>query len=948
MMPGKKPISSNAAYRRLLGYTKGFRRFFLYAFVGMAIYSIAEMQMARFVQVLIDDVFVSKDQAVIRSILLMLVLIVLGRSFGHLIQIYCMSAVSRGVIMTLRRDMFGKLLILPHRFYDKSSSGEIISSFSFNVEQIAESITNAITTIIQDSILIVFLIGLMVYTNAKLSVVLFVLLPLAAIIIYGVSSRFRKYSRRIQQTIGHVTHIVNEAVDGHQVIKIFGGEKQERKKFLTANQHNYQQNMRLTLTRSMTGAMVQLVAGAALIGVIYLSVSGWVGEVSPGDFSLFLVAMARMAPPLKHWTALNVQMQRGIAAAISIFELLDEEHEHDPGVIKLNRAKGNIEFKNVSFTYDESKGSVLKNLNFKIKSGDTVALVGRSGSGKSTIAKLLPRFYEVEEGQILLDNRNLNEYSLQDLRNQIAYVGQNVTLFNDTIANNIAYGRLGSTSREQIVAAAEAANAMDFISKLPDSLDTIVGEDGVLLSGGQRQRLAIARALLKDSPILILDEATSALDTESEKLIQGAIDNLVKNRTTIVIAHRLSTVEKADRILVLDNGSIVESGSHDELLKKDEQYASLYKLQFNTGDTSEPRVAEVEKSDIINFPIAGQDFLAVKPQSTSWEHLWYGYHPLAQLLAPIGYLFNMIVSFRRFLYRLGFFRSRRFKVPVIVVGNVTVGGTGKTPLVIWLANHLKARGYKPGIISRGYKGRSKVWPLVVTAETSAEIAGDEAAMIVARTNCPVVIGPDRKRDVGLLLDKYNCDIVISDDGLQHYALKRDIEIVVADGARGFGNGMMLPAGPMREPKSRLKEVDYIITNGARLPGSYPMTVSGGDLIAFNNISREAIKEWKGRTVHAVAAIGNPERFFNSLRDAGLQVIEHRFEDHYGFTKKDIIFNDNLAVVMTEKDAVKCKPLLDDDKAQRYWYLPVAANVTEEFTIKLDEHIEKLLNAKKAA
>ena len=940
-MSVNQSLSPNAAYRRLFGYTKGFRRFFLYAFIGMAIYSLAEMQMARFVQTLIDDVFVTRNEQIINSILIMLVFIVLGRSLGHLIQIYFMSAVSRGVILTLRKDMFRKLLVLPLSFYDKSSTGEVISSFSFNVEQIADSITTAITTIVQDTILIVFLVGLMVYTNARLSLVLFLLLPLAAIIIYGVSSRFRKYSRRIQQTIGRVTHIVNETVDGHQVVKIFGGERQERSKFAIANQHNYQQNMRLTLTRALTAAMVQLIAGAALLGVIYLSVSGWVGDVSPGDFSLFLVAMARMAPPLKHWTNLNAQMQRGIAAAISIFELLDEEPEQDTGSLELNQAKGRIDFKNVSFGYDPNKGGVLNNINFNVKPSETVALVGRSGSGKSTIVKLLPKFYEVNQGEILLDGKNINRYALRNLRNQIAYVGQNITLFNDTIANNIAYGGSIEASREDIVAAAKAANAMDFIDQMPEGLDTIVGEDGILLSGGQRQRLAIARALLKDSPILILDEATSALDTESEQMIQAAIDNLVKDRTTIVIAHRLSTVENADRILVLDNGSIVESGTHDKLLEKDQQYASLYKLQFNTGVSSDHQAAIEKESPIINYPIAGQDFLSDRPQTTIWERMWYGYHPFAQLLAPIGYFFNIAVSIRRWFYRRGLIRSNKFDVPVIVVGNITVGGTGKTPLVIWLANHLKSMGFKPGIISRGYRGRSKKWPLIVTADTSTKLAGDEAAMIVSRTGCPMVIGPDRIKDVRLLLDKYDCNIVISDDGLQHYKLGRNIEIVVADGTRGFGNGLMLPAGPMREPKSRLKEVDYIVTNGAYLPNSFPMKVTGDSLVSFSSSISEPLVAWSDRTVHAVAAIGNPERFFTALRDAGMQIIEHRFEDHFSFSKRDIMFGDSLPVVMTEKDAVKCKTLVNSELAGQYWYLPVTAFVSEEFKDDFNKRIREL-------
>ena len=948
----RKPLSGAAAYRRLLRYTYGYKKFFVIAVSGMLVYAFAEMQVANFIQVLVDEAFVGDDKVAIIEILWVFTLILLGRSGGTLLAQYYMSWVSRGVIRSLRADMFQKLLRLPNSFYDNISSGEIIASFSYNVEQIAESNASAITTLIQDTCLLIFLVGYMFSTNAKLSLVLLVIAPLFAIIVYAVSFQFRKISRRIQQSIGKVTHVVNETVDGYQVVKIFAGEAAEQRNFERANQRNFQQNLKLSLIKSGSTALVQLIAGVGLISVIVLATSGIVGEVTPGMFSAFIVAMVRMSPPLKHMMGINVQLQRGIAAAQSIFAMLDELEEQDSGRVPLTDVRGEIEYRHVGFAYAADKGAVLNQVSFTIQPGQTIALVGRSGSGKSTIAKLLPRFYEVSAGQILLDGHNIKDYPLASLREQIAFVDQNVTLFNDTIANNIAYGALSDTSRDAIIAAAEAANAMDFIQQLPDGLDTVVGEDGVLLSGGQRQRLAIARALLKNSPILVLDEATSALDSESEQHIQAALDKLLQGRTTIVIAHRLSTIENADQIIVMDNGQIAEMGSHQDLLAQNGQYASLHKLQFHTGSSPQPKTRPGSStSDAINN-LALQNyrpnFLDDQSDASLWERLWYGDHPLKLLLTPllavVAYGFGALVSLRRQLYQLGILPSQRFPVPVIVVGNITVGGTGKTPLVIWLANHLRSLGYKPGIISRGYKGRATQWPLTVSADSNPAFVGDEAALIVRRTASPMVVDPNRCQAIErLLADNTDCDIVIADDGLQHYALQRDIEIVVTDGSRGFGNSMMLPVGPMREPKTRLRSVDYVITNGVVLPNAYPMSVSGKTLINLGNAEQQSpLSDWQGRQVHALAAIGNPERFFTLLRGVGMQVIEHRFMDHHAFTLSDLQFDRDWPVVMTEKDAVKCAEYIQQLDPERFWYLPVDAILSDEFIAQFDQQINTLV------
>ena len=937
-----------STYKRLLSFAKPYRPYFLLAVLGMEVLAISQAKITALIQIIIDDVFVAQDMAILESVLLLLLVLGVGRGIGTLMSEYFMTTVGRGMVKELRSSMFEKLLHMPVAVYDKASSGELLSIFNYNAEQVADAVVTTANGI-RDLAVIIGLIIIMVNLNPLLTMVFFITIPLAASIVYFVSSRFRKVSRRIQASVGEVSHVVNESIDGHQVVKLFGGMQNEQQKFEFANTQNLRQHLKLVLVKGCSGFVIQMCGVAVMGAIIYLATAGLLGEVSAGVFSAFVMAMVGMFPRLKHFTDISAKLQRGVAAAESMFEILDTPAEQDYGRIPLKQTRGDLKFKNISFAYGEDAEKALDAVSFDIKSGQTIALVGRSGSGKSTVAKLLARFYPIKHGDILLDGKKLSDYLLSDLREQISFVSQNVTLFNDTIANNIAYGSLSTASREEIINAAEMANAMEFIHKLPLGLDTIVGTNGLMLSGGQRQRLAIARALLKNAPILILDEATSALDTESERYIQDALDDLIKDRTTLVIAHRLSTVENADAIVVLDNGRVVENGTHEDLLAEDKHYASLYKLQFNLGKTNEQKTAAAMDSDIIYYPVAGQDFLADKPQSTIWERLWYGYHPVAQLLAPIGYLFNLIVKTRRWCYRVGLFKKNHFPIPVVVVGNITVGGTGKTPLVIWMANHLRGLGYKPGIISRGYKGKSKQWPLVVNDQLDMDLAGDEAAMILQRTKCPMVIGPNRREDVIRLLNNFDCNVVISDDGLQHYALERDIEFIVADGARGFGNGMMLPAGPMREPKSRLKEADYIITNGTQLPGSVPMQVRGSSLYNLHNQSdRQELADWRGQKVHAVAAIGNPERFFDLLRNNGIEVIEHRFEDHYDFKQTDILFEDGLPILMTEKDAVKCKKYINDLTASRYWYLPVEAHLPNDFIEKFEKHIESLFNERKAA
>ncbi|MBA3582379.1 MAG: lipid A export permease/ATP-binding protein MsbA [Gammaproteobacteria bacterium] len=948
--------SGFSIYRRLLTYLRPFRVQALLVLLGMTLAVAGEVSTAWLVKDLVDKGFIEKDASFIAIMPWLLLGVGLARGLGNFISDYFMNWIGRAVIKHLRYEMFTKVLRMPTKLYDTSTSGELIAIFTYNVEQLAESCTTVITTSIKDTAVVLGLIGMMFYLHPPLASVFLIAGPLAALIIVSVSSRLRKASKRIQKSVGGVTHIVGEAVDGNQVVKIFGGQDGEQRVFESVNQSNFRENMRLVFTRQLSTFLIQLSGGAVLAAIVYVAASGTVGVVTAGIFSTFLTSMVRIYPALKHVSSINAQLQKAIAAAQSIFDLLDGEEEVDEGKQVLVRASGQIEFRNINFSYGTDKVDVLKNISLKADAGKTIALVGRSGSGKSTLVKLIPRLYDFSRGDILLDGRSIKEYRLADLRDQISFVGQNVTLFHDTVANNIAYGRLSGAPREDIIAAAKAAHAMEFIEQLPDGLDTMVGENGILLSGGQRQRLAIARALLKDAPILILDEATSALDSESEQYIQAALDKLIQNRTTFVIAHRLSTVENADLILVMDKSEIVEIGNHHELLKKNGQYASLHRIQFKTDSVEDERLQRIspavsraefdedaeDSEEIILYQ--QHNFLSEQKGASIWDRMWYGHHPLAQLLAPLGYVFGLLATTRRLMYRWGMLKRKKMPVPVIVIGNITVGGTGKTPLVIWMALHLQKLGYRPGIVSRGYKGKAKEWPLLVTENTDPRLCGDEPLLVVKRTQCPVVIAPSRPAAAQALLEWTDCDIIISDDGLQHYALERDIEIVVADGARGFGNGLLLPAGPMRETKTRLQAVDYVIVNGARLPGAYSMRVKGDMLINLADINQQRpLQTLHGLTVHAVAAIGNPERFFDLLRRQGLEVIEHRFMDHHSFSATNLRFNNDFPVVMTEKDAVKCGHLVSKFPPERLWYLPIEAVLAEEFVVKLDNQLKALNN-----
>ncbi len=566
-------------YRRLFEYAWPHKGVFLLSVLGAVMLSATAAGFAALMKPLMDEGFVGRRPDVIQIIPLVLVVLFVFRGIGNFLSQYAISWVGRRIIADIRNAVFAHLTRLPCAFYDLHPSGMLISKLLFDVEQIANAVNNAIFVVIRDGLTVLALFALMLYLDWKLTLIFLVLAPVSAVLIRVMSRRFRKTSHRIQTSMGEISQVTQEAAEGQRVVKAFGAEAQERRAFAAANENNRREIMRKVAVSSIGVPIIQFIASLALALVIYVALN--FGSITAGTFVSFIAAISSMINPAKRLTQVNEVIQASLAAAQSVFGLLDEPAEPDTGTVELKAVHGRIEYRDVRFRYPAAAMDALDGVSFTVEPGQTVALVGASGGGKTSCASLLPRFYPVSAGAILLDGVNLNDLTLANLRTQLALVGQETLLFDDTIGNNIAYGARGAVDEQRLREAARAAHVLEFAERLPAGLDTQIGVRGIRLSGGQRQRIAIARALYKNAPILVLDEATSALDTESERYVQEAMRKLMQNRTTLVIAHRLSTVEHADRIVVLARGHVAETGTHAELLARNGIYAGLYRNRFN-------------------------------------------------------------------------------------------------------------------------------------------------------------------------------------------------------------------------------------------------------------------------------------------------------------------------------------------------------------------------------
>ena len=922
-------------YRRLLGYVKGMGWYFALAIVGYLLAAQAEILFAQTLGNLVDTFQPQEasanraDSAIwmpnitewitwepIIKFPVLILMIAFCRAIGAIVGEFLLSRVSFHVVHAVRCDLFNRLLVLPSSYFDRARQGNLSNRLTEIASNLRDTTTDVLKIAIQDGVKLLLIFYALIALNLLLTVIWLIFAPLVWMIVHYASKRFRQISRNIQSSMGDVTHLGQETVSAYKIIRAYGAEDQERARFFEASNFNRKQHLKMIATKASSTQFIQFLIAIALgLLVAVLFIPDIAGQMSSGQLVQYILLTGLLANPIKRLSDLNSRLQRGLAAADEIFQQMDHEVERDSGTYAVDQVEGRIEFKNVSFHYGTEGHEVLHDFSLLIEPGQTVAIVGSSGSGKTTLTELLMGFYEAQAGNILLDGKSIGEYTKRNLRNHIGIVSQDIYLFNTTLRENIAFGELADASDDQVADAIRRARVGEFLEELPDGLETVVGDRGSNLSQGQRQRVAIARALLKDAPILILDEATSALDAESEHHFQAALSEVMHRRTTLVIAHHLSTVENADKIIVLEHGRIVETGDHAQLIENGGRYANLFGTQHAKEASTLPvrsssPTIEVHEPHDVNSRLV---------------NAWYANTWWLRFFRPLSWMFRWLTQRRRVSYLKGDKQSWRAPVPVVVVGNITVGGTGKTPLTIWLAEWFLAQGKRVGIVSRGYPGKGP-FPQIITDTSIVREVGDEAPFLAQRTNCPVVVDKSRVNAIKHLMESFDVDLILSDDGLQHLEMARDIEIVVLDGLRGLGNKQLLPSGPLREPQSRLKEVDWVVANGQATGLNANESVMQLTADSFVNVYTQeelSIEAWRKRfpgTVQAYAGLGNPRRFQSTLQELGISASIHFFSDHVTYRDRDFDLRPDDVVVITEKDWRKVQGLALP--CREIWYLKV--------------------------
>ena len=908
---------NKSLYTRLLGYTFKHKGLFFLSIIGFILFAAADISAVEWLKQVISYINESNENPLNPlNLALFLAFISVIRGIGFYVGNYFMANVGLKVVHSLREDLISSLLYQPMSFFDQASKGEIVNRIIFTTNQITGAATNALKILVKEGFLLIGLFIYLLYLSWKLTLVILVIAPLIGVIVSIAGKRLRRVAKKIQDVMGIVTQVSNEIASGAREIKSFNNESGEEERFKRANDENLKQNLKMESTGNITTPLIQVFVAFALAAMSYLALTNLSELNLPSEsFVAFFTAAGLMARPIRQLSSLNAVIQRGLAAAEDIFSAIDTAPEkYDEGLDINKTLQGEVEIENVSFSYSHDSEPVLKNISISAKKGETIALVGKSGSGKSTIVNLLNRFYDDYEGRIRIDGYDIKKIKLTDLRNSISYVSQDPTLFNDTVKNNIAYG-LDEVSDSAVFQAAREANAYEFIMNLPEGFNTIIGDKGTTLSGGEKQRVAIARALLKQSSILIFDEATSALDNESEKEIQAAIEKASQNKTTFIIAHRLSTVEKADKICVLENGEITQAGTHNELIKEE----GLYNVLQGKPELVEEAITT--DSDIDFVPTL------INEKKSFWDE--YNFGNIA--LTPLSFLYWAVSSFKNTFIKPK--PSSDNEIPVVVVGNVTVGGNGKTPLVSQIAIDLKNIGYKPGIILRGYKG-SFTGTKLLGDDTTAKEVGDEAIFHHNR-GFNVVVDRDRARALSYLERHTDCDIVISDDGLQHSALRRDFEVVVEDANRNFGNQLFLPAGPLRDNIWKTKMVDLFIYSGRKEGNDNFFELEPESWVNLDTGDSYLVEDYPfGKTANVVSGIANPNRFLKTLNSLKVNFDYRLFPDHHYFSKKDIEFGFERPILTTEKDAAR---MGDKFKGKNIWYLKMG--------VKLNTNISKLITEK---